>query len=124
MYLKKSAVTYHLMPLYFNPKLESEIPPELLKLKQGKTCFNFKSPDPGLLAMIDTLTASARAHWQRQGLLTPGPLAEGKLTAAVKAGGTDTDALAKLRKQKAKSAAAKRAATLKKKSARLLNGIS
>src|SRR6185369_11425720 len=43
--LKKSAVTYHLMPLYFNPKLQAAIPAELLPRKQGKTCFNFQRPD-------------------------------------------------------------------------------
>jgi hypothetical protein len=29
--LKKSAVTYHLFPLYFNPRLQAAIPAELLR---------------------------------------------------------------------------------------------
>ena len=29
--LKKSAVSYHLMPLYFNPKLQAQVPEELWK---------------------------------------------------------------------------------------------
>ena len=44
----KSAVSYHLMALYFNPGLQSAVPPELRPRKQGKTCFNFKrDPEPG-----------------------------------------------------------------------------
>src|SRR6266436_2147195 len=58
--LKKSAVTYHLFPLYFNPKLRATIPPELLPRKQGKTCFNFQRPDDGLFAQLDALTGRAR----------------------------------------------------------------
>jgi hypothetical protein len=37
--MKKSAVTYHLFPLYFNPALQATVSPELAKRKQGKTCF-------------------------------------------------------------------------------------
>ena len=38
---KKSAVTYHLIPPYYNPKLLQSMPPELAPRMQGKTCFNF-----------------------------------------------------------------------------------
>ena len=34
--LKKSAVSYHLMPLYFNPKLQAQVPEELRPRKQGE----------------------------------------------------------------------------------------
>ena len=111
------APTYHLFPLYFNPKLQATIPKELLPRKQGKTCFNFRRPDPALIAMLDTLTATAREHWSRQGLLTPGPVSPDQLAAAARAGGTDTDALARLGKSKSQAAAAKRAASLRKKPA-------
>lgn len=110
----KSAVSYHLMPLYFNPKLEATIPDELRPRKQGKTCFNFQSPDDRLFAMLDELTRTAREQWQRQGLLEPGPVSPEKLAGALRAAGVDPDKVAAERAKKGKQAAAKRAATLRK----------
>jgi hypothetical protein len=113
----KSAVSYYLFPLYFNPKLQAAIPAELLARKQGKTCFNFRHRDPDLFARLDTLTGEAREAFERHGLLKPGPVAVETMNAALRAGGEDPEALAKLRKSKGKAAARKRAATLKKKNA-------
>jgi hypothetical protein len=67
--MKKSAVTYHLMPLYFNPKLQAAVDPKLLARKQGKTCFNFQRPDDVLFAKLDELTAEARRQWETLGFL-------------------------------------------------------
>jgi hypothetical protein len=115
---KKSAVTYHLFPLYFNPALQAAVPPELLRRKQGKTCFNFQRPDPDLFAKLDTLTRLAREHFERAGLLQPGQVPPERVDAALRAGGEDPQALARLRKEKARQAAAKRRATIAKKTAR------
>lgn len=116
--LKKSAVTYHLMPLYFNPKLQAAVPPELERRKQGKTCFNFQRPDPALFAMLDELTRRGREGFERQGLLAAGPVAAERLDAALRAGGEDPEAIARRRKSMAKAAAAKRSMTLRKKARR------
>jgi hypothetical protein len=113
--LGKSAVTYHLMPLYYNPKLTAEIPDELRRRKQGKTCFNFQAPDDALFTTLDELTRTARAQWEERGLLRPGALSMETLNQAMRAAGGDPDALARVRKQKGKRAAAKRAATIRKK---------
>jgi hypothetical protein len=113
----KSAVSYYLFPLYFNPRLQSAIPAELLPRKQGKTCFNFRRADPELFARLDTLTGQAREAFERHGMLKPGPVAAETLNAALRAGGEDPEALAKLRKSKGEAAARKRAATLRKKRA-------
>lgn len=113
--LIKSAVTYHLYPIYFNPVLQGSIPAALLARKQGKTCFNFQRPDPELFAQLDQLTAQARAHWERHGFLESGLLSQEKIEAALRAGGEDVAALARLRKSKGQAAARKRAATLKRK---------
>ena len=40
--IKKNYVSYHLMPVYVNPRLLDGISPELKKRMQGKSCFNFK----------------------------------------------------------------------------------
>ena len=114
---KKSAVTYHLMPLYFNPRLQSAISPELLARKQGKTCFNFKRPDAALFAQLDELTKQGRDQWQRHGFLEPGPIPPERFAAALRAGGNDPAALTKVRAAKGKAAAAKRAEVARKRQA-------
>ena len=114
--IKKSAVTYHLFPLYMNPALQAAIPPELLPRKQGKTCFNFQRPEAHLFAALDVLTGEARAGFARQGFLTPGMMTPQRMDAALRAAGADPAALAKTRKAKGQAAALKRAATLKSKS--------
>src|SRR5258706_13156239 len=98
--LKKSAVTYHLSPLYFNPNLKAALPAELLPRKQGKTCFNFQRPDPNLFAQLDTLTKLARESFERHGLLNPGQISPETLNTALRAAGEDPHAIANLRKSK------------------------
>lgn len=120
--LKKSAVTYHLFPLYFNPKLQSAVPKELLPRKQGKTCFNFKTPDAALFEKLNELTQLAREHFQNAGLCDAGDASPDKLELALRSGGTDLEALATLRKAKGKAAAKKRAATIAKKKAAAKRG--
>jgi hypothetical protein len=44
--IKKSYVSFHLIPLDGLPALREAIPPGLEKHRQGKTCFNFKTPSP------------------------------------------------------------------------------
>jgi hypothetical protein len=111
---KKSAVTYHLFPLYFNPKLQAAVGADLLRRKQGKTCFNLQRPDAALFGQLDALTRQAREAFERSGLLDPGPIAPQTFNSALRAGGEDPEALAKLRKAKGKAAAKRRAATRKK----------
>ena len=46
--IKKNYVSFYLMPVYMFPDLLDEITPELKKHMQGKSCFNFKKPEPDL----------------------------------------------------------------------------
>jgi hypothetical protein len=115
--LKRSAVTYHLFPLYFNPKLQAAIPAELLPRKQGKTCFNFQRPDLNLFGQLDALTQLARETFERHGFLNAGVVSQEQFATALRAAGEDPEALAKLRKSKGAAAAKKRAATIRKKRA-------
>ena len=113
--LKKSAVTYHLMPLYFNPALQDTVPAELLRRKQGKACFNFQRPDAALFAQLDELTRTARAQWERNGFLEAAAISRERFESALRGAGGDPDALARERTVKTRAAAAKRAATIAKK---------
>ena len=54
--VKKSYVSYHLMALYAHPALKDEVAPALAKRMQGKTCFNFKQPEPELFEELRALT--------------------------------------------------------------------
>jgi hypothetical protein len=55
--LGKAYVSYHLIPVYVWPDLLKNVSPELKKHMQGKSCFNFKSPDEKLFKEIADLTA-------------------------------------------------------------------
>ncbi len=61
----KAYVSYHLMPLYMNPKLAGGVSPELKKRMQGKTCFNFKTvPEAAQLGELERLTGAALDEWR------------------------------------------------------------
>ena len=95
----KSAVSYHLMPLYANPKLVAAVPGALKARMQGKSCFNFQRPDPELFAVLDELTRQGREHFEKHGFLQPGPLSQERIEAAARAAGADVDGMAKRRKE-------------------------
>ena len=64
----KAYVSYHLLPIYMNAKLQAVVPPELRKRKQGMACFNFKEVDPALFKQLDVLTCHAlEAFTKKQG---------------------------------------------------------
>src|SRR5256885_5636892 len=96
----KSAVSYHLMSLYFNPKLQAAVPAELRPRKQGKTCFNFQRPDTALFAMLDELTRRGREGYERHGFLESGSIPPERFDAALRAGGEDPERIARVRKEK------------------------
>ncbi len=54
--IKKTYVSFHLMPVYYYPELLNNISPALRKKMQGKSCFNFKIIDDVLFAELSVLT--------------------------------------------------------------------
>lgn len=52
----KNYVSFHLMPVYAFSDLTAAISPDLKKRMQGKSCFNFTSPDKKLFAELRKLT--------------------------------------------------------------------
>ena len=64
--------------------------------------------------MLDELTRRGREGFERHGLLKAGEVSQEKLNAALRAGGEDPEAIARLRKRKGREAAKKRAATIAK----------
>ena len=59
--IKKSYVSYHLMPIYEDPGLLSGTSEALRKRMQGKSCFNFSADEPALFDELDRLTARCAA---------------------------------------------------------------
>src|ERR1043166_9703128 len=54
--LGKSYVSFYLMSVYASPELLKTMSPELQKLMQGKSCFNFKAVDKKLFKELRALT--------------------------------------------------------------------
>ena len=63
----KAYVSFHLMPIYMNPKLQASISPELKKRMQGKSCFNFTSVEPGHIAELKKLTKAGFEEFKTWG---------------------------------------------------------
>ena len=65
----KAYVSYHLMGIYMNPKLQAEIPKDLKTRMQGKTCFNFKRVDEKVFNELDELTAKSIEALKKGGFI-------------------------------------------------------
>lgn len=59
--VKKSYVSYHLMPVYEDPSLLNGISDALRKRMQGKSCFNFSAQEPQLFDELNALTKKCAA---------------------------------------------------------------
>ncbi len=64
--IKKNYVSFYLMPIYMYPDLLNDISPELKKHMQGKSCFNFKKVEPGLLNELQRLTEKGFARLMKE----------------------------------------------------------
>ena len=67
--IKKGFVSYHLMPVYAQPKLLAAVSPELKARMQGKSCFNFKEVEPKLFMELSALTEAGFASYKEQGFV-------------------------------------------------------
>jgi hypothetical protein len=65
----RAYVSFHLMPLYWEPSLAKGISANLKERMQGKTCFNFSAPDAALFRELGRLTARGFALYKRKNLL-------------------------------------------------------
>ena len=65
----RAYVSFHLMPLYWEPSLTNGISANLKKRMQGKSCFNFAEPDAVLFRELAGLTSRGFALYKRKNLL-------------------------------------------------------
>jgi len=66
VYLKKSYVSVHLVPLYSFPSLHGTVPVELHRRMQGVSCFNFKTVEPDLFDALERLIGTCAAAYATQ----------------------------------------------------------
>lgn len=67
--IKKSFVSFHLMPVYLNPELLDGMSPELKRRMQGKSCFNFAEIDKRLFKELTAITKAGFASYKEQGFV-------------------------------------------------------
>jgi hypothetical protein len=67
--VKKSYVSYHLMPVYLKPELLASVSPELKARMQGKSCFNFSTSEPLLFKELAVLTKASFGSYKEQGFV-------------------------------------------------------
>ena len=68
--IRKSYVSFYLMPVYQNPELLDGISDELKKRMQGKSCFNFKEVNPELFSELEALTEAGYQSYSEQGFVS------------------------------------------------------
>jgi len=62
----KAYVSFYLMPVYSFPELKKGLSPALRKRMQGKSCFNFKSPDESLFVELEKLTRAGHRKYKTE----------------------------------------------------------
>jgi hypothetical protein len=67
--VKKSYVSFHLMPVYMKPELLASVSSQLKSRMQGKSCFNFKALEPGLFTELAALTKASYDSYKGQGFV-------------------------------------------------------
>lgn len=65
--MRKSYVSFHLMPVYVQPALLDSLSPALRKRMQGKSCFNFAAADKTLFKELAVLTKAGYASYKKRG---------------------------------------------------------
>lgn len=66
----RNYVSFHLMPVYIWPDLLDGASNDLRRRMQGKSCFNFTTPDPDLLGELSALTNKGFAKYREAGYVT------------------------------------------------------
>lgn len=68
--IQGSQVSYHLMGVYRNTALIRGMSTELKARMHGKSCFNFKTDDEGLINELDKLTEKGIASLRKAGFIS------------------------------------------------------
>jgi hypothetical protein len=65
--LKKNFVGFYYFPIYGNPQMIEDIPPNLRKCLKGKTCFHITKYDKELFKSIDSTLKHGKEAYKKLG---------------------------------------------------------
>jgi hypothetical protein len=65
--IRRSYVSFHLLPIYSHPELLSRVSDTLKKRMHGKSCFNFVRPERELLVELSALVDAGFGLYERLG---------------------------------------------------------
>jgi len=65
--IQKGFVGFYYMPVYMDPRVRSQLKPELLKCLKGKACFHLKKQDPLLFGQIQEALEIGYARFAENG---------------------------------------------------------
>lgn len=68
--IKKNYVSYYLMGVYMYPDLLDDLPDDLRKRMQGKSCFNFKAIEPSIFKQLAALTKKSFQRMKKEGYIS------------------------------------------------------
>lgn len=63
--VKKNYTSFHVFPVYCHPDLLDDVPEELTKRMQGKSCFNFKTADQVPTQALEALVKASRERIEK-----------------------------------------------------------
>ena len=67
--IMKNYVSFHFMPLYVCSEMNKRVSKELSGRRQGKACFNFKSPDEVLFKELEQLVDAGFERYRKEQFL-------------------------------------------------------
>lgn len=65
--IQKNFVGFYFMPVYVDEEIKEVFPPELLKLRKGKSCFHIKKLTPKLLGQIEAALKTGFDMYRQRG---------------------------------------------------------
>lgn len=65
--VQKNFVGFYYFPIYTHPEIRKDLPPRLLKLLSGKSCFHITEPDENLLNDIEAALDFGFKFYDKQG---------------------------------------------------------
>jgi hypothetical protein len=65
--VQKSFIGFYYFPIYTHPEIKKDLPPRLVKLLSGKSCFHIAEVDENLMQDIETALAFGFEFYTKQG---------------------------------------------------------
>ena len=67
--VQKNFVGFYYFPIYTHPEIKKNLPPRLLKLLSGKSCFHISEVNPDLISNIESALEYGFRFYIKKGLI-------------------------------------------------------